>query len=96
MQVLEADAFAYDPAPQIAQSERASWLAAVIAASARNVPAGQATQVLDVVAAVAVLYVPAPQTKQSASSSCKDADNAASLRYLPASQDVQADKNVVL
>ena len=37
------------------KSTSASWLVAVVAASARYVPAGHATHVLDAVAAVAVL-----------------------------------------
>ncbi len=92
-EAVAAVAVLYVPAPQTTQSPSSSWLVALVAASARYVPAGHDTQVLEAVAAV---YVPAPQIKQSATSSCKDANDAASLRYLPVSQDVQVDKAVAL
>ena len=43
------------PERQSKQSESASWLVALVAASVRYVPAGHETQVADAVAAVAVL-----------------------------------------
>jgi hypothetical protein len=72
------------PALQITQSVSSSWLVAVVAASARYVPAGHATQALD---AIAVLYCPAPQTTQSAASSWCTSAVPASERYEPGRHD---------
>jgi hypothetical protein len=65
----------YFPAPQMTQSASASWFVAIVAASGRYVPAGQATHVLE---AIPEVNFPASQITQSENESWLVANVAAS------------------